>query len=768
MDRFVLWFWYWILILFFGCLETPGIVFAAQSDQTLAQSDSNEGADGEKKPSSFIADFLLGSRKDEGAVPYLGPVTVIASRLPSFRTRLSDVPANISYIPANVTYKTPGELNSANARTFQDSIRDVEGGIFYDQVGNGVDTTFSLRGFSEDSAVIVLVDGVRVNELDGDAVNYPLLPINDMEFIQIDRGSASNIYGSGTFAGVINVITRKPSPKQVGLFGGAEISSFKGIRFNQGISGTIPDHLTPIEGSLTYYFNMGRDLNDGFRSNGEWRITSLDAKLGYQLPNDNGGVHVGLKHIQDAISNPGALTIPEFHSDPGQSLTPLAGRDFKNTIIQMGADKKFWDSRILTSILAYWRVNLIHFYTTSRTFPDGSFNPDTDLVTVKSRATDLVWQLGYDDTWKWLGNQSEIGMELRDASEYDLEQDAFRGNVVETSPRETERGSRPQNFAIFWRETLKFYNRIITHVGMRHDYHWLKTNDDLNRLNDLSRRWRDSSFSTGITLKPVTYADLFGNYSQGFRVPTISEIAPFSSAVTTELNPEETDSYETGVRLRYKELAQAKFSFFLIDLKDEIVFDSTSITATTPFGRNVNIGASRRSGIESRFDLIPWPELDAYGSYSWMKAYVRETAGSGVPFDGRDLGLIPRHRFTMGASARPLYRFGTPFDGLRIALDGVYTGRQFVQSHESQSQALIDAAGETIDPYMVWNAAVTFEWKGKQIYFKINNLFDKQYYSRAVAATNFGSNITASGSHLFVNPGAPREFVLGTRWEFGD
>ncbi|MBI4000080.1 MAG: TonB-dependent receptor, partial [Candidatus Omnitrophica bacterium] len=440
-------------------------------------------------------------------------------------------------------------------------------------------------------------------------------------------------------------------------------------------------------------------------------------------------------------------------------------------IIDMGVDKKFWDNRILTSLLASWRVNLIHFYTTSRTFPDGAFNPDTDLATAKSRATDLIWQGGYNDQWNWFGNEALIGFELREASGSNVEQDAFGGNVVETSPRETDLGYRPENFGLFWRDTINLAQHVIAHFGMRHDFHKLKTRDHLTPTNDLSRRWRDMSVSAGLTLKPVDFVDLFGNYSQGFRVPTVSEVAPFSSGITNELNPEGTDSYEVGTRLRYQKLAQAKVSFFLIDLKNEIVFDSSSITATTPFGRNVNIGKSRREGAETRLDLIPIPEIDAYGSYTWMKAYVREAVSdpvtSGSPFDGRDLGSVPRHRFTAGLATRPLYRLGTFFEGLRISIDGVYTGRQFIESHESTTQDLIDVTGETVDPYMIWDLMISFEWKGKQIYFKINNLFDKHYYSRAVAATNFGSNITPGGSHLFVNPGAPREFLVGTKWEFG-
>ena len=750
MSRIFYWFWFLVLMWCFAQALTPPVARAAQSNSEQK----------EKEKSKFsIPDFLIGSSKEEKNIATLQPVTVIASRLPSFRTQLTD-------IPANVTFKSKEDLEQSNPHTFQDAVRDVEGGIFYDQVGNGVDETFLLRGFSKTSAVIVLVDGVRVNELDSDPVNFPLLAAYDIESIQIDRGSASPVYGSGAFGGIVHVTTGRPSKKPISLFGGMEISSFKGIKFNQGTSGTLPDCLTPIDGKVTYYFNMGRDLSEGFRDNGDWRITSLDTKVGYELPNEDGGVHFGLKYVKDALANPGALTASEFHINPEQTANPLAGRDFRNTILQLGGDKKFWDQRLSLSVLSSLRINQIHFYTTSRTFPQGVFNPDTDLVTTRSKTESLVWEFGYQDRWKSLENQSQVGMELMHGTEYDLQQQTDQGIVVQSRPLETERNAKPIGSALFWRETLKLYDRIVAHVGMRHDFDWLKTRDFLTPTSNLSRRWNHSSLSTGLTLKPVQFIDIFGNYSQGFRVPTISDIAPFASGIANDLSPEQTDSYETGTRLWYKNLAQAKASFFLIDLKNEIVFDSTAVSAAAPFGQNINIGRSRRDGIETRLDLTPFRELSAYGSYTWMKAWVRETAGSGVPFVGKDIGLIPRHRFTIGASVKPLARLGVPFNGLQIGLDGVYTGRQFVQSHESESQALINAAGETIDGYVVWDMSVVFEWRKKKIYFRINNLFDKGYYSRAVAATNFGSAITPPGTHLFVNPGAPREYVLGATWEF--
>ncbi len=718
----------------------------------LCASHVDAASDADYKPENTIENIWIPA-----------PAQIVNTRLPSFQTTIDEV-------PANVTYLSKEALQLKHPSVVQDALTDIEGAVFYDAIGNGVDRVFSLRGFQEGSAVIFVVDGVRVNELDGDSIVYPLISMHDIESIQIDRGSVSPVYGSGAFAGVVHITTGRPSEKKISLFGGIEASSHRGFKFNQGISGTIPDRVTPLQGDLKYYFNSGRTVSDGFRDNGEFRITSFDIKAAYELPEERGRVHVGVKHVEDAISNPGEMTFDQYQQDPERTNKPLDGRDYRNTIVQFGADTKFWDNRILASILTSWRTNLAHFYGTTATFTDfvtGS-NPDTDLVTTKTRATDLIWQLGYEEEWGWFHNQSLIGMETRNASEYALEQDAFGGNVNEAALRETDRSSRPSNVSLFWREQIKLFKRVIAHVGMRHDFFKLKTTDALTPGNNQSKRWSNSSVSTGLTVKPLRSVDLFANYSQGFRVPTISEMAPFSAALNTSLRPEQSHSYEAGTRIRFKDKANVKFSYFLIDLEDEIVFDSSSITPATPFGRNINIGKSRRTGVESRLELTPIQELDLYGSYTWTQATVRETDGGGALIDGRALGQIPEHRLTMGGDARPLKRLGSPYDGLRVGMHGVFTGKQHPTSFESASQATLNAtggAGHTIKSYTVWDFILSYRWKTYEIYFKVNNVFNDRYYSRAVSATSFGTAIYPFGTHNFVNPGAPREYFFGAAWE---
>ncbi len=708
-----------------------------------------------EKSASIISDETVRSDQKRSI---LNPIAVISSRLPSFKTALSEV-------PANVTYKSKNDLDRVRPKTVQEGLQDIEGAVFFDTTGNKLDTTFSLRGFAEGSAVTVLVDGVKVNEVDGDTMNYPLIPIYDVDSIQVERGSVSPIYGSGAFGGVVNITTRKAYPALAHFFGGTEWSSFSSVRFHQGLSGTVPDKVTAYEGNVTYYFDMGRDLSRGFRNNDESRITFLNFKGGYDLPDESGGIHAGIKHAEDALSLPGELTLDQFHNDPHGTNKQLDGRDFKNTIIQIDANKKFLNDKLTASALAYWRLNWIHFFSTFATFATAF---PTQMTTVRSHTADFISQLSYQDEWKGIGTKSEIGMEFQNAAESDVRQSVQGGNVVETVARGTDRGARPFDTALFWRETLDFFERFSIYGGMRHDFSWAQIKDHLNPANDYSRRWRKSTVSTGAVVHPVKWWDLFGNYSQGFRVPAISEINSFNSDLNASLEPEKSDSYEVGTRLRYKDLAQYKTSIFLIDVADEIVFDSTAISPpANPFGRNVNAGKTRRYGIENRIEGTPIPEFFGYFSYTWMKAFITEAPNGGTPFNDRDLGLIPRSRFTMGTTITPLHRFGQPLDGFKIGLDGFFTGEQKTESYESTSQALINAVNIFIKPYSVWNFTTSFKWKDYEIYFKVNNIFGEKYYSRARASSSSGG-IYPAGNYLFVTPGAPREFLVGATWEFGN
>lgn len=744
----------------------PGEAEESQGSFAEAQDDSEQKDENGFILKQFLTSLDLALERTPAKTPSLpkwDELTLYATRIARPITRLDEVPANVSIINKD-------DLKDLVPKSFQEAVQAEEGVVLYDTVGNGLDASFGLRGFFEPDATTFLLDGVRVNEVDGGAVPYPYLIMSDMEMIEIDRGSSSPVYGSGAFAGVVHLQTRKPSDKLIEIFGGLEFSSFKGVRFYQGVSGSIPDKLTPLKGKLTYYFNGGRHvISEGFRDNDESRLTHFNIKSGYELPDGQGGVRVGIKHNEGYFSSPGELTLSQYHANPTDSNKPLDFRRSKNTIVQIEGDKKFWDDKITASILGSWRFNRFPIQLTSGTFFDwmNGYNPDTHRIFQKSRENTLVWQLEYNDAWtSWLAGKSSIGMELRKGTDQALQLNAFQGVVREADGPDTDRNSQHKNVGLFWRQTVGLFDRLHAHVGMRHDFHWLRTDDQINPGANLRKRWDKSTISVGTTFKPFGFIDIFGNYSQGFRVPSISDIAPFASGIATDLQPERSDSYEVGTRLRYKKLASFKTSFFLIDMKNEIIFDSTAITPATPWGQNTNLGRSRRKGIELKLETKPIEETYLYYSYSWTSARVRETDADGVPFNNRPLGQVPAHRMTFGATIAPFKKLGEWFEGFKASMDGVYVSKQHPQSYESTSQALLNSTGHWIKSYLLWNFRVSYELKGLRFYFKINNIFDEKYFSRAIAATSFGTAIYPAGNYLFVNRGAPREYVWGMDWKF--
>jgi iron complex outermembrane receptor protein len=115
--------------------------------------------------------------------------------------------------PTSVTVVTAEEIQKHSYRSLADVLRSVHG--FY--VINDRNYSYvGVRGFSRpgdyNARILFLLDGHRVNDniFDGAYVGteFPV-DVDLIERIEIIRGPNSSIYGTGAFAAVINVITKR-------------------------------------------------------------------------------------------------------------------------------------------------------------------------------------------------------------------------------------------------------------------------------------------------------------------------------------------------------------------------------------------------------------------------------------------------------------------------------------------------------------------------------------------------------------------------------
>ena len=151
----------------------------------------------------------------------------------------------------------------------------------------GKDKSIFFRGASS-NYTIILLDGVPLIDPSGVGGSFDirLIPLAEIERIEILKGSQSTLYGSSAIAGVINIITRKASTGKSSVSAMATYGSYNTFKGGANVNGKGKR----IEYSLGYeYFNTdgiseAKDTtgNGNFDKDGFTRH-SVQAKLGINV-----------------------------------------------------------------------------------------------------------------------------------------------------------------------------------------------------------------------------------------------------------------------------------------------------------------------------------------------------------------------------------------------------------------------------------------------------------------------------------------------------
>ncbi len=140
---------------------------------------------------SATADFAL-----EPSPLELTPLDVVSTKLPHF----GDNPST------SITQVSPEEIDRRAVNTIDEAV-DKEPGI---QFLNGQINIRGSTGYVQglNSRVLFLVDGVPMNQGDRGGINWDLVPVDQIERVDILKGAGSSLYGSAALGGVVNVTTR--------------------------------------------------------------------------------------------------------------------------------------------------------------------------------------------------------------------------------------------------------------------------------------------------------------------------------------------------------------------------------------------------------------------------------------------------------------------------------------------------------------------------------------------------------------------------------
>ena len=138
----------------------------------------------------------------------LPPVMVTAP------ARLPDAPLPLDHVPGSVQIISGQSVRESGVSNLQEYLTRLPGVTLNDEQGNSQQPDLSFRGFQATSVtgvpqgISVFVDGVRVNEPTVEEVNFDLLPLDDIERIEVVRGPTA-LFGRNTLGGAINIVTRR-------------------------------------------------------------------------------------------------------------------------------------------------------------------------------------------------------------------------------------------------------------------------------------------------------------------------------------------------------------------------------------------------------------------------------------------------------------------------------------------------------------------------------------------------------------------------------
>ncbi|MCI4405802.1 MAG: TonB-dependent receptor, partial [Sulfuricurvum sp.] len=229
-----------------------------------------------KQTLSFVASATLVASLGANTLQ-LEPIVVSASKT---EQSLKDVTANVDVITAE-------ELEERHITSVLDALRIFTSIPIAQSGGIGQQSSFFQRGFSSENTV-VMIDGIRYNDPTTPKGQSQLehLMVNDIERIEVIHGAQSGIWGANAVAGVINIITKKPTDTLL-----ANAALEYGSYATTKIGANVSQHV----GALSYYVGANQLKSNGISAmtpQGEdpkhyesdaYLNQTLNAKLGYDL-----------------------------------------------------------------------------------------------------------------------------------------------------------------------------------------------------------------------------------------------------------------------------------------------------------------------------------------------------------------------------------------------------------------------------------------------------------------------------------------------------
>jgi vitamin B12 transporter len=634
-------------------------------------------------------------------------------------------------VTGSVTVISQEDIQKSSASNVADIL--AQQGFGY--VGYGDSKYIQIRGISsttigayDDTArVLVLIDGRRVA-----STRANVFGLSNVERIEVVRGPSAVQYGPAAAGGVINIITKKGKQNEFHLSAETGIGSWDSYKEDFSVSGGF----------------SGFDFSAGITYSGQNKDNQIYG--GHTLPgtrspdNTQADIDIGYTFLEKHRIGINYYYSNAHFSAPDQwsvvSANPPADPGIYN--------QRYIDFRTDNVAFSYTGASPNDMFDWTLRYSLGESTEKKYYTDDKIKTKGIQAQFGYNSNYL----DADIGI---DYNSY-----AITALSVYSPPYYLTADYKTTDFGVYLASKIKLLDdRLFISLGGRWDKY---TQDQHMGVNKVTQR--HFSPSIGIAYLPIPELKLRVNYSQGFILPSASQIAGFNNGQppgqynayydpNPNLKPEEPKTLEFGIDYDYRYI-NASLTYFQTEYANKIVsrenpsagqyhYQFQNLTKAQINGFEFSMKFDIGEALGYDFTLEPRVNLTYLTKYKNYDTTPSRFLALGIT----DLPEVSKYNLSYGVT------FIHPGADLKVDLNGVYLGKQVTTYWEMGyiPHVINYTPGTTTVDLSIEKGIYTFGENGEggklSLKVAINNMFDNKNQT------------------YYDYPGPGRNFYLGLKYE---
>ena len=701
----------------------------------------------------------------------LGLITVESSTIDINNESLTETSSVSTIDSETIDLIDPKHLNEV-LQAIPGITSDVRGGEVVEIHMRGV---AQQEFMNEDTGVAIVIDGVPVRQNGGKI----RINLSDIETIKVIKGSASYLYGNSALAGAVVITTTKPKNRQQYSLS-SEAGSYGYIDTKAKINVANDSH--------AYNINTNYRYTDGFWEESQLENRSINGKYQYYIDDSSDitlAADITNKYEESIRGTVTGLTAAEQNpagiSDTDISYTKDSNVDLDKFFITYSKDINN-HSNLLISTYHYNDI----FKNKSTPYDS---NADSIEDSYGTQNNENLVQQGIKSEYR-INNKSSaylFGMDVGQANFSDRSDTTadfsatVRGKTSNYYNGEySDLNSDESKYALYTELKNTLTEKLTSTINLRYDTqqfdYSIENNDYDGSAWSISNTERSSLFNNNSYRAGLSYSlnnknHLFTNISTGFRLPTVEQLyyGDFDPKKTNNPNLKPTKTYNYEIGIRGKQTLFGNRTSFMASLFQIDTNDIISRELGTYYRNSLsyqNVGNAKSQGLELSSSSDRSKTASYQLSYTYLESeYTKHdpfTVGADSDGDGNDdiydivgnsLPRTPNHTLSLFINYKASSK-------LKLITE-IYAKSDFFADETN----LVKIQGHA---FMNLQARynIPAQRNKLEVFAKINNVFDNQYYRTAYLHSDRDGDevLTGEDVSIFVDPG--RVYYLGAKYTF--